>query len=87
MVESHINNVQTVNRYKERMYKDSLLDHMCDQVAMDTQYTAVIHAITDKKPKAWILATSDNPCRDYVSVWDQLGILDNKDSTLLTLDI
>ena len=37
--------------------------------------------------KAWVLATSDNPCRDYVSVWDRLGTLDNRDSTLLTLDI
>ena len=60
---------------------------MRDQEAMDTQYSAVTQAIRDKKPKAWVLATSDNPCRDYVSVWDRLGTLDNRDSTLLTLDI
>ena len=47
----------------------------------------MIQAIGDKRPKAWVLATSDNPCRDYVSVWDRLGTLDNRDSTLLTLDI
>ena len=86
-VESHINTVQTVNRYEERMYEDPLLDHMHDQGAMDTQYSQVIQAIRNKKQKVWVLATSDNPCRDYVSVWDHLGLLDKKDSTLLTLDI
>ena len=86
-MEAHINTVQIVNRYEERMYEDPLLDHMRDQGAMDTQYSQVIQAIRNKKQKAWVLATSDNPCRDYVSVWDHLGLLDKKDSTLLTLDI
>ena len=54
---------------------------------MDTQYTSVVQAIREKQTKAWVLATSENPFRDYASVWDRLGTLDNRDSTLLTLDI
>ena len=34
-----------------------------------------------------MLASSKNPCREYVAVWDRLGTLDEKDATLLTLDI
>ena len=79
--------MQSVNRYEERMYKDPLLDHMRNQGALDQQYTSVVQAIREKQTRAWVLATSDNPCREYVSVWDRLGTLDNRDSTLLTLDI
>ena len=61
--------MQTVSRYEDRMYEDPLLDHIHDQGNMDTQYSQVIQAIRNKKQKAWVLATSDNPCRDYVSVW------------------
>ena len=52
---------------------------MRDQGAMDPQYMQVI--------KLWVLASSENPCRDYIAVWDHLGILNEKDATLLTLDI
>ena len=86
-VEAHISTVQSVNKYEERLHEDPLLDHMHDQGALDTQYTSVIQVNRDKQTKACVLATSDNPCRDYVSVWDRLGTLDNRDSTLLTLDI
>ena len=37
--------------------------------------------------KSWVLASNKNPCRDYVAVWDCLGMLDGKDATLLPLDI
>ena len=47
----------------------------------------VIKAIGQNKTKSWVLASSENPCRDYVIVWDRLGILNGKDTTLLTLDI
>ena len=47
----------------------------------------MILAIKQNQPKSWVLATSDNPCRDYISVWDRLGLLDGKNATLLTLDI
>ena len=60
---------------------------MHDQGALDIQYSQVIQAIRENKPKSWVLATSDNPCRDYVSVWDRMGLRDEKDATLLTLDI
>ena len=70
-VQSHISAVQTVNRFEDRIYEDPLLDKMCDQGALDTQYTQVIQAIKENQPKSWVLATSDNPCRDYISVWDR----------------
>ena len=54
---------------------------------MDPQYTHVIQAIRQNKKKSWVLALSENPCIDYIVVWDRLGILDDKDATLLTLDI
>merc|ERR1712089_30118 len=60
---------------------------MRDQGALDTQYTSVVQAIKEKQTREWVMATSDNPCREYASVWDRLGTLDNRDSTLLTLDI
>ena len=60
---------------------------MRDSGANDDQYSAVIKAIQEKKSKTWVLNSSDNPCREYVSVWDRLGTTDDNDSTLLTLDI
>ena len=79
--------MQTINKYKDRIYEDLLLNEMRDQGAMDTQYTEVIQAIRQNKMKSWVLASSKNPCRDYIVVWDRLGTLDRKDATLLTLDI
>ena len=76
-----------MNRFEERLHSDPLLDHMRDQGDLDQQYTSVVQAIREKQTRAWVLATSDNPCREYASVWDRLGTLDNRDSTLLTLDI
>ena len=86
-MESHISTVQTVNRFEDRIYEDTSLDEMRNQGAIEIQYTQVIQAIKENQPKSWVLATSDNTCRDYVSVWDRLGLLDGKDATLLTLDI
>ena len=64
-----------------------LLEEMRDSGAIDDQYSAVIKAIRDNRNKAWVLNSSDNPCREYVSVWDRLETADDNDSTLLTLDI
>ena len=77
-VESHICAVQTVNRFEDRIYEDPLLNEMRDQGAMDTQYTQVIQAIKENQPKSWVLATSDNPCRDYISVWNRLDFATEK---------
>ena len=60
---------------------------MRDSGAIDNQYSAFIKAIQENKSKTWVLNSSDNPCREYVSVWDRLGTADDNDSTLLTLDI
>ena len=86
-VEAHISSVQSVNKYEERLHSDPLLEHIRDQGALDPQYTAVVQAIQQKQTKAWVLNSSDNPCREYASVWDRLGTLDTRDPTLLTLDI
>merc|ERR1712243_44329 len=86
-VEANISSVQSVNKYKERLRSDPLLEHIQDQGALDPQYTAVIQAIQEKRTKDWVLNTSENPCREFASVWDRLGTLDTKDPTLLTLDI
>ena len=37
--------------------------------------------------KEQVLSTSENPCRDYVHVWDRLRVLDDRDSSLLTIDV
>ena len=65
----------------------SLLDEMRDSGAVDEQYTAVIKAIREKRNKSWVQNSSNNPCKDYISVWDRLGTADENDLTLLTLDI
>ena len=43
--------------------------------------------LKEERSKGEILSTSDNPCRDYFRVWDHLGILEDKDATLLILDM
>ena len=86
-VEAHISSVQSVNKYEERLHSDPLLEHIRDQGALDPQYKSVIQAIQQKQTKAWVQNSSDNPCREYASVWDRLGTLDTRDPTLLTLDI
>lgn len=86
-VEAHINSAQVINRYEERLRSDPLLEHIRDQGALDPQYTAVVQTIQEKKTKDWVLNTSDNPCREYASVWDRHGTLETRDPTLLTLDI
>ena len=55
--------------------------------AMDHQYTAVVKAHREGRDKVWIQNLSYNPCRDFIRVWDHLGIMDEKDSTLRNLDI
>ena len=86
-MEAHICAAQTINKYEDRILKDPLLEEMRDHGAMDLQYTEVIKAIRENRSKAWVQASSENPCRDYIAVWDRLGMLDEKDATLLTLDI
>ena len=86
-IEAHICSAQTINRFQSRIDSDPLLESMRDSGAIDDQYSAVIKTIQEKKIKAWVLNSSDNPCREYVSVWDRLGTADANDSTLMTLDI
>ena len=86
-VEAHIYAAQTIKKYEDRILKDLLLEEIWDSGAMDMQYTEVIKALRENKSKAWVQASSHNPCRDYIAVWDRLGTLDEKDATLLTLDI
>ena len=87
IVEAHISSVQSVDKYEERLHSNPLLEHIRDQGALDPQYTAVVQAIQQKQTKNWVLNSSDNPCREYASMWDRLGTLDTRDPTLLTLDI
>ena len=66
-VEAHICAVRTVNKYEDRILEDPLLEEIRDHGAMDLQYTAVLQAIRENRNKAWVLASSENPCRDYVA--------------------
>ena len=68
---------------EDRIFEDEIRDHG----AMDLQYTEVIKAQRQNRSKSWVLASSENPCRDYIAVWDHLGTLGEKEATLLTLDI
>ena len=86
-IEAHISSVQAIDRHEERLHSDPLLEHIRDQGALDPQYTAVVQAIQQKQSKKWVLNTTDNPYREYASVWERLGTLDTRDPTLLTLDI
>merc|ERR1711867_862 len=81
-VKAHISSAQIVDKYEERLRSDPLLEHIRDQGALDPQYTVVIQAIQEKRTKEWVLNTSENPCREYASVWDRLGTLDTRDYTL-----
>ena len=44
-VEAHISSVQSVNKYKDRLHSDPLLEHIRDQGALEPQYTSVVQAI------------------------------------------
>ena len=44
-VEAHISSAQAVDKYKERLHSDPLIEHIRDQGALDHQYTAVVQAI------------------------------------------
>ena len=78
---------QAIKRYHDRITNDPLLEEMQDCGALDKQYTEVIKAIREKRSKSWVQNSSFNPCRDFISVWDRLGTVDDNDSTLLILDI
>ena len=67
-VEAHISAAHTLNKYEDRILKDPLLEEMRDHGAMDLQYTEVIKAIRENKSKAWVQASSENPCRYYIAV-------------------
>ena len=79
--------VQILYNYQDRILSDPLLEEIRDAWAMDDQYTVVIKALWEERNKGWVQNSSDNPCTDYMDVWNHLGIVDNKDATLLTLDI
>ena len=86
-IEAHVCAAKVIKRYHDSIKSDPLLQEMRDCRAVDEQYTAVIKAIREKRSKSWVQNSSNNPCRDYISVWDRLGTADDNDSTLLTLDI
>ena len=86
-IKAHICSAQTISRFQSRIDNNPLLESMRDSGAIDDQYSAVIKAMRDNRNKAWVLNSSDNPCREYVSVWDRLGTADDNDSNLLKLDI
>ena len=54
---------------------------------MDETYTAVIKALREDKSKHDVLSLSENPCREYVGVWECFGLLYDRDDTLLTIDV
>ena len=87
MIEAHVNSAQVLQRYEERILSDPMLEEMRDAGSVDTTYTAVIKALRDNKSKTDILSTEDNPCRVFASVWECLAVLDNRDPSLVTLDI
>merc|ERR1712237_274152 len=37
--------------------------------------------------KEAMLSTTENPCREYSNVWERLGVLDDREDSLLTLDV
>ena len=86
-IEAHVCAAQAIKRYHDRIASDPLLEEMRHSGAVDKQYTAVIKAITENICKIWVQNSSNNPCRDYISVWDRLGTADHNNLTLLTLDI
>ena len=86
-IEVHVFAVQVIKRYHDRIESDPLLEEMRYSGVVDKQYTEVIKAIREKRRKSLVKNSIDNPCRDYISVWDRLGTADNNNSTLLTLDI
>ena len=63
-IEAHICSAQTISRFQSRIDNDPLLESLRDSGAIDDQHSVVIRAIQDKKNKAWVLNSSDNPCRE-----------------------
>ena len=51
--------------------------------SVDKGYTAIIKALREHRLKGEILSISENPCREYMSIWDRLGVLDDRDASLI----
>ena len=87
-LQAHVHSAQLLHRYEERILSDPMLEDMRDAGCLDESYTAVIKAIREGKTKSDVSdMPDDNKCKEYHYVWDRLSVLDDRDSTLLTLDI
>ena len=87
-IDQHVNAAQTIDRFENRFKEDPLLEIIRDAGSMDEEYTAIVKALREGRSTEDIKksATTD-PCRAFLNVWDNLGLLDNKDPTLITMDI
>ena len=73
--------------YAQRIYDDPLLEDLRDAGVLDPSYSSVIHALRTGVTKEMVLKTTENPCREYAGVWERLGVLDEREDSLLTLDV
>ena len=87
-IDVHTNTVCTIQKHEDRIREDPLLEDVRDAGSLDETYTAVIKALREGKTKDDIgNSTDDDPCRDFHKVWEKLGILDEKENSLLTFDV
>jgi len=79
--------VAGLHRSAQRIYDDPLLEDLRDAGCLDKSYSSVIHALRTGVTKEMVLKTTENPCRAYLAVWERLGVLDERQDSLLTLDV
>ena len=67
-IKAHVSVTQTLERYKDKILQDLMLEDMWYDGSMDEVYTAIIIALRENKTKADILSESENFCREYHSL-------------------
>ena len=84
-LEDHIKMASTTQRNNNRILQDLMIGDLCDKAIMDKSYTSVIQSIREKQSKEEIKQSStEDPERQYLHLWDRLGLLDDREDTLVT---
>ena len=64
-----------------------MLEEIRDAGSMDESYKVVIQALREGKTREDIKNSSNDPCREFLTVWDSLAVMDSKEDSLITMDI
>ena len=75
-----------MTRY-QRQLEDLFLTTIKDVATEYSDYMSVLNHVKNKTPVMTLQKEPvDSPVHSYLSIWDRLGILDNEEGSLITID-